>query len=519
MEPTILSIDCGTQSLRAILFSLTGDILDKEQILYEPYYSKKPGWAEQDATIYWKSLCRATQALKARSPAYFNTIKGVGLTTQRNTLINVDREGNPLRPCTVWLDQRKAIPEYQPNFLIGSLLRVLGLKKSLEEMEADAKCNWIRQNEPEIWEKTHKYVQVSGFLNFKLTNEFADSVASQIGHIPFNYKKQDWISPSEKLEFGQFLFPVPAEKLPRLVPAGEELGKISEAASLLTGIQKGIPVIACGSDKGCETLGMGTLDNSTASLSFGTTATVQTTVDKYMEPLPFIPAYPAALPGHWNPEMEIFRGFWMITWFKNEFALKEVLEAAEKNIPAEVIMDQLLRDTPPGAMGLIVQPYWSPGLGEKNAKGAMIGFGDVHKKAHVYRAVIEGLGYGLLDGTKRLEKRGKMKFKQFTAAGGGAQSDEICQIMANIFNKPILRGKTHESSGLGAAILTAYGVNQYTSIKEAVKNMVVYKDTFEPNREHAKIYKALFEKVYLKMFKRLAPLYKDIKEITGYPAD
>ncbi len=519
MKPTILSIDCGTQSLRAMLFSLTGELLDSEQILYEPYYSKNPGWAEQDATIYWESLCRATQALKARSNAHFKEVLGVGITTQRNTLINLDKEGNPLRPCTVWLDQRKAKPEYQPNFLVGGMLGVLGLKKTLHEMEADAKCNWIRQNEPEIWNKTHKYVQVSGFLNYRLTNEFTDSVASQIGHVPFNYKKQNWIADKDFLEFGDKLFPIPISKLPTLIPAGKELGKITNKAASQTGIQQGIRVIACGSDKGCETLGMGVLDNSTASLSFGTIATVQTTVPKYMEPLPFIPAYPAAIPGYWNPEMEIYRGFWMVTWFKNEFALKEVQKAAEKNIPAEVVMNQLLKDTAPGAMGLIVQPYWSPGLGEKNAKGAMIGFGDVHKKAHVYRAVIEGLAYGLLDGTKRLEKRGKMKFQQFTVSGGGAQSDEICQIFADLFNKPMLRGQTHESSGLGAAILTAYGVHQFDSVESAVKNMVVYQDTFEPNPENATIYKRLFEKVYLKMFKNLAPLYEEIKTITGYPAD
>lgn len=519
MKPSILSIDCGTQSLRAILFSITGDILDSEQVLYEPYFSTKPGWAEQDAMVYWNSLCQATKTLKARSGSIFKDIVGVGVTTQRNTLINLDKEGNPLRPCIVWLDQRKATPEYQPNFLIGGMLSLVGMKKKLETMEAEGKCNWIRQNQPEIWAKTHKYVQASGFLNYKLTHEFTDSIASQIGHVPFDYKKQNWIASSDKFEFGQYLFPVPEEKLPTLIPAGKELGKITVQAAEASGIPKGVPVIACGSDKGCETLGMGVLDNSTASLSFGTIATVQTTVKKYMEPLPFMPSYPAAVPGYWNPEMEIYRGFWMVTWFKNEFALKEVQEAAEKNLPAEVVMNQLLKDTPPGAMGLILQPYWSPGLGDLDAKGAMIGFGAVHQKAHVYRAIIEGLGYGLLDGTQRLEKRGKMKFKQFTVSGGGSQSDEVCQIITDIFNKPLLRGNTHEASGLGAAILTAYGTHQFSSIKEAVNNMVVYKDTFEPNPQNTKIYKALFEEVYLKMYKQLTPFYKSIKKHTGYPSD
>ena len=517
-KPLVLSIDCGTQSLRAILFSLSGDLIDSEQVQYEPYYSVHPGWAEQDAEVYWASLCQATQTLQKRHPSGLSDVVGVGITTQRNTLINLDKAGIPLRPGIVWLDQRKAKPEYKPNFLLSSLFKALGQKERIENMEADAKCNWIRQNEPELWDKTHKYVQVSGFLNFRLTGQFTDSVSSQIGHLPFDYKKQEWTSSNSPLELGPHLFPVPLDKLPDLLPAGVELGKLTQEASELTGLPQGLAVIACGSDKGCETLGTGVLDNSMASLSFGTIATVQTTVAKYMEPMPFIPSYPAALPGFWNPEMEIFRGFWMVTWFKNEFATEEVQIAAEKNMSAESVMSDLLKKTPPGAMGLMVQPYWSPSLGEINGKGAMIGFGDVHKKAHVYRAVIEGLGYGLLDGTQRLEKRGKMKFKGFTVSGGGAQSDEICQIMADIFNRPMHRGTTHEASCLGAAILTAYGTEQYSSIAEAAKNMIHYQDTFDPIPKNAELYHRLFEGVYLKMYRNLEPLYKKIKEITGYPA-
>ncbi len=209
----------------------------------------------------------------------------------------------------------------------------------------------------------------------------------------------------------------------------------------------------------------------------------------------------------------------MISWFKNEFAYKEVQEAARKNIPAEKVLNELLHKSPPGAMGLIVQPYWSPGLGEKYAKGAMIGFGDVHKKEHIYRAVIEGLAYGMLDGMQKLEKQGNLKFEKLAVSGGASQSDEICQIVADVFNMPLVRGKTYETSGLGAAIITAYGINEFPSINEAVKNMVDYADTFYPKPENVKIYKALYEEVYLKMYKNLKPLYKKIREITKYPED
>ena len=513
----ILSIDCGTQSTRAILFSLKGEIIDKEKILYEPYISNKPGWAEQNAEIYWESLCKATNSLKKRNSESFKKIQGVGVTTLRNTLVNIDITGKVLRPSLTWLDLRIAKNVYRPNFILKTIFKIIGINATLRKMERKGHSNWIRQNEPEIWKKTHKYLQVSGYLNYKLTNKFTDSIASQIGYVPFDYKKQKWANPKEVFEISSKLYPVEKDKLPKLIKPGETIGTITEKASELTGIPIGIPVIACGSDKGCETLGMGVTNTRMLSLSFGTTATAQTTTDKYMEPIKYFPSYPSLIPNHWNPEMEIFRGFWMINWFKNEFALKETLEAAKKNIPVEEVLNTLLHNSPPGAMGLIMQPYWMPGLGEKNAKGAMIGFGDVHKKEHIYRAVIEGLAYGLLDGKQRLEKRGGFKFEKLTVSGGASQSDEICQITADVFNMPLIRGKTHETSGLGAAIITAYGIDAFSSLNKAIEQMTNYKDLFTPIAENAKLYKELYEKVYLKMYKNLEPLYKKIQEITGYP--
>jgi sugar (pentulose or hexulose) kinase len=154
-------------------------------------------------------------------------------------------------------------------------------------MERKGHSNWIRQNEPEIWKKTHKYLQVSGYLNYKLTNKFTDSIASQIGYVPFDYKKQKWANPKEVFEISSKLYPVEKDKLPKLIKPGETIGTITEKASELTGIPIGIPVIACGSDKGCETLGMGVTNTRMLSLSFGTTATAQTTTDKYMEPIKY----------------------------------------------------------------------------------------------------------------------------------------------------------------------------------------------------------------------------------------
>lgn len=517
MQKTILSIDCGTQSLRAMIFSLEGKLLAIQKVAFEPYISLEPGWAEQEPEIYWNALCTACQSLKSEFPHYFGLITGVGVTTLRNSMVNVDEHGEALRPVITWLDQRKAKQVYHPKLGMKLLIAAVGIGDSLNKAQRDGKCNWIRQNQPDIWNDTHKYLQVSGYLNFKLTNRFIDSVASQIGYIPFDYKKQKWGNPNELMEFSSRLYPVEAAKLPDLAKPGETLGSVSEKASLETCLPVGLSVIACGSDKGCETLGMGVMNENLASLSFGTTATIQTTSRSYLEPIKYMPAYPAVIPDYFNPEVEIFRGFWMIKWFKEEFAHKEVKKAKKKGISEEEAMDQLLKKSPPGAMGLMVQPYWSPGLSEPAAKGAMIGFGDVHKKPHIYRAVIEGLVYALLEGKEKIEKVTKTKVEKLVVSGGASKSDEVCQIAADIFNLPIVRGETAETSGLGAAIITAYGTGEYDSLETAAKKMVSYKNEFLPNAEHVELYRQLHDKVYKKMYRTLEPLYHEIRKITGYP--
>ncbi|MCK5835690.1 MAG: FGGY-family carbohydrate kinase [Desulfobacula sp.] len=513
-EKTILAIDCGTQSLRALIFSKNGDLLAREQKAYTPYVSPEPGWAEQDPEVYWNSLALACQALKKKYPKPFASIAGVGVTSQRASMINVDKGGRVLRPALLWLDQRSAQPVFGTTGPLNLGLKMAGLEKKIMDIQAQGKCNWVIQTQPEIWEKTHKYLQVSGFLNYRLTRVFADSTASQIGHLPFDYKKQKWAG---KWSLPKKLFPVELEKLPILIQPGESIGVVTRTAGDLTGIRPGIQVIACGSDKGCETLGAGVTSQKMVNLSFGTTATVQTASSKYFETIRLMPPYPAPMPGFYNPEVEIFRGFWMISWFKQEFAHKEVQEARALGIAPEKVLNQCLERTSPGAMGLVVQPYWGPGLDYPDAKGSMIGFGDVHTKDHIYRAVIEGLGFALLDGMEKIQKKGKTRVEKAAVSGGASQSDEICRITADIFNLPMVKGQTHETSGLGAAILTARGLGFYGGIGEAVAQMVREKTVFEPDPGNVTLYRQLYERVYQKMYKALAPLYSQIQEITGYP--
>ena len=153
-------------------------------------------------------------------------------------------------------------------------------------------------------------------------------------------------------------------------------------------------MIAAAADKACEVIGAGSLAAHTGCISYGTTATITNTQTRYVEPIPLIPPYPAAVPNAYSLEVQIYRGFWMVSWFKKEFGQLELQMAQEQGIAAEVLLDQLVAEVPAGSMGLVLQPYWSPGLKVPGpeAKGAVIGFGDVHTRAHLYRAMIGRAG-------------------------------------------------------------------------------------------------------------------------------
>jgi sugar (pentulose or hexulose) kinase len=284
-----------------------------------------------------------------------------------------------------------------------------------------------------------------------------------------------------------------------------------------TGLPEGMKLIAAASDKACEVLGSGCIEPSTASLSYGTTATINTNNAKYVEPQAFIPPYPSAIPQQYNSEVMIYRGFWMVNWFKKEFGQRELVKAQQLGVTPESLFDDLVNQVPPGSMGLMLQPYWSPGLKNLEAKGAIIGFGDVHTRAHIYRAILEGLAYALKEGKQSLEKRQKIAINRIMVSGGGSQSDAALQLTADIFNLPVHRPHTFETSGLGAAINAAVGLGYFENYQQATKAMTHIHQTFTPIADNVVLYEQLYSQVYLKMYQQLKPIYKKIKQITGYP--
>jgi sugar (pentulose or hexulose) kinase len=512
-EPLILAFDLGTQSARALLVNAKGEIVQMTRKVYDPpYYSKQPGWAEQKPEFYWRCICESSLALKEKAGPRWHDIIAVTCAAIRDTCLCLDKDCSPLRDIILWLDDRKT--ENLPPLPAGTemLFGLIGMSGGIALQRRISHCNWIAMNEPEIWKKTDKFVFISTWLTYKFCGNLADSTANIIGHIPFDSRSRAWVKPKD---IRRVIFEVGDDQLCNLAVPGTVLGTITVKTSEETGVTAGLPFIATGSDKGCETLGLSCLSEDKAALSFGTTATVELSTRRYLEPLPYMPAYPAVVPGFYNPEIEIYRGYWLISWFKREFAAKEVAEAERLGVSAEKLLNDRLKEVPPGCGGLVMQPYFTPGLDMPYAKGAIIGFSDGHTRIHIYRAIIEGINFALMEGLRGMERRGRLKVRQLYVAGGGSQSAEICRITASQFGLPVYRIQTHEATAIGSALAAFVAKGVFSSYPEGIAAMVHIRDEFSPDPQIHRVYEDFYGEVFTKIIDKLSPLYEKIGAINA----
>ena len=510
-DPLVLVFDVGTQSVRGLLIDRHGSILHEEQDIYEkPYYSRHPNWAEQSPDFYFEHICYVNQRLRDRHPAAYDGIGAVTLTVFRDTTVCMGGDGRALRDCILWMDQRQAAHPKPLPIAKRALFALVGMGETIKMLQRTAACNWIAENEPELWAETDKYVCLSTYLNYRLTGRIADSAASLLAKIPYDYKRRRW----DRHGLTRNAYDIPQDKLCEIVSSGTVLGGITAEAARLTGIPEGLPVIASGSDKGCETIGLSVIREDQAALSFGTGSTVQFITRKYFSPTPFMPSYPAVPNDMYNPEIQLLRGYWMLTWFKENFAQPEVEEAELLGCSAEALLDRHLAEIPPGSDGLLVLPHWTPGLSTPNTRGAMIGFSDVHTRFHIYRAIIEGINFGLMDGMYGMERRSGQRIRHLYLGGGGSRSDEICQITANMFGLPVSRTQTNEAGALGAAICVYVSMGEYSSYEDAIEHMVRIRDTFQPDMGEHALYRRIYDEVFSRYYSTVTPLHRRLRKLT-----
>lgn len=491
----VVSLDIGTQSVRAIVFDRLGNQIEKERILNKPYYSLEPGWAEVEANEYWSNLCIVLKKLMEKMGDEKYSIKACSITANRDNIIPLDENGDYIRDWITWIDQRR-VPEFKSEDILkfsskGKLLSIFG-KKTFEMLGYQSKFNWFKYHEPKTYEKADKYLSIAGLITYKLTGEFKDSIGMQVGVLPIDHEKLKY----HDLDIVYDVIGVRKDQLPKLCKPNEIMGYVTKEASKLTLLPEGLPIVAAGGDKQCETLGSGCFKDGQAVISYGTLATIAITSKKYVKNKNnTYYTWPSSIPDAWNPEFNIYRGYWLITWFCRQYV-------EEKGFPDLIDeMNEKAKDVPPGSNGLFVYPYWTPHPALcPMARGGIIGWTDYHKKEHLYRAILEGIAYALRDGLEIIEKDTKRKIEELYVVGGGSQSDVSMQLTADIFNLPVKRLSTHEVCGVGAAINAARAINMFRSEEEAVKNMTKVSQVFTPIKGNVEVYDDIYKNVYKQMY-------------------
>lgn len=502
----ILTIDFGTQSVRVAIFDKEGNCLASEKETYEPaYFSIKPGYAEQDPNYYYDCLCKCTQRI-SKNAELMNRVKGITMTCFRDSAVLLDKENKIIRPMILWLDQRYAKCEKQLPFFSRLAFGIVGMSAVIQMNRRRTVANWIKENEPENFAKIDKYIAISTYFNYRLTGNMADSASDYTGHYPLDYKAKRWYKKPETQLQGQ-IFSLKKNQLCKLVESHEIIGAIDKKAAFETGLPEGMILYACGSDKSCETLGTGVINDDILSISLGTACSVETSVKKFVSPSKFFPAYPSVVPGEYNLDVQIYRGYWMINWFLKEFGAMNINDIVIDDVYPEDY-NKKLTTIPAGSDGLLLQPFWGSNLDKPEVKGSIIGFSDATTREHFYKAIIEGITYELRLASEGFAKNLKHGFKEVRIAGGGSRSDEICQITADIFGLPVTRVQTNETSSLGAAITGFMAIKEFKDIQEAISSMVHPSITFTPDKENAKIYEELYSNCYKSLYPKLKDTYK-----------
>jgi sugar (pentulose or hexulose) kinase len=508
-------IDGGTQNIKAFVFDENGNEVHGKSSPVAPYFAVQPDFAEQDAEAYLQIAQKVTRDVVQNSRVSVDTLAGVAITTHRSTIVPVDEKGNPVRPAITWLDERKTEGLRLPGSPIVPLaFKVVRMEERLREYQRRSKFNWLKRHEPENYARTFKFLTVSSHILHSLTGEFKDCSSMIVGLFPIDLKSLQWHTWKIIYE----IFGVERGRLPVLLSPVEIAGTVSEEGARRFGVPQGLPVVIGAGDKQSELLGAGVTSSGIAEISYGTAAVIELLSSKYVtHPRMDFFTWGAAIPRHWALEGFVGRGYWMVSWFKDEFGKHEEDEALRLGVSPEVVLDNQLTDIPPGSMGLLVQPYWHPRENDPLSKGAMIGFSGEHTRKHVYRAIIEGIAYELRRLGELIVKHSGSAITELRIGGGGSQSDEIMQITADVFGLPAMRMHTSNLAALGAAIDATVALGIYKSFPAAVERMVRVKTAFQPVGENARIYDQLFREVYVKMYPRLSPLHHRIAEITNYP--
>lgn len=501
----LIGVDIGTSGTKTVLFDEAGRTV--ADALYEyPLYQPKGGWAEQEPSDWWEATCKSVYEVIAKSGVDSADIKGVGLSGQMHGLVMLDAADHVLRRSIIWCDQRTGAECAQITNLVGreKLTRITA-NPALTGFTA-SKIMWVKNHEPEIYEKCKKIMLPKDYIRLMLTGEFATEVSDASGMQLLDVPGRQWSQfVLDKLDIDRAL-------LGKVYESCEITGRVTESAAKLTGLKPGTPVVGGAGDQAAGGVGCGIVREGVASATIGTSGVVFAHTDNIkIDPAGRVHTFCHAVPGAWHI-MGVTQGAGLsFKWLRDNFFEGEKLAAAEMGDDPNYIMDKIAARSPTGANGLIYLPYL---MGERtphldpDARGVFFGLSAIHTKRDMLRAVMEGVIYSLCDCKDILGEMGTPVTAVF-AAGGGGNSKLWRQMLADAFGMKISVSSSKQGGALGVAILAGVGAGLYKSVPEACGALISEASATEPIKENTAIYNR-YHKLYSKLY---ADLRKDFKEL------
>lgn len=470
----LIGIDVGTSSTKAILIDESGQVIKTVAPEYE-FQTPKPLWAESDPADWWTATIAAIKSLLDGIDT--SQVAGLGLTGQMHGLVCLDKDGEVLRPCIMWNDQRTADQCREMTARIGDddVIAITG-NPILPGFTAP-KLRWIEENEPEVYSRIDKILLPKDYIRYKLSGEFFTDVSDASGTSLLDVQQRRWAH----YILNEFKWPL--SWLPEVTESTEATTRISADAATATGLLAGLPIIAGGGDQAAQAVGCGIVREGVISATLGTSGVVFAHSDEYrVEKKGRLHAFCHAVPGKWHLMGVMLSAGGSYQWYRNQLCQDELSQEKATGSDSYEILNEAAAKVPPGAEGLLFLPYLS---GERtpypdpNARGSFIGLSLRHTKAHLTRAVLEGVSYGLNDSLELMRSMG-IAPENIVLSGGGAKSPLWRQMLADVFDTRCTMVNATEGAAYGAALLAGVGAGVYPSVEDACDRTISTTQEVDP---------------------------------------
>ncbi len=486
----LLGLDVSTTGAKALVIDAQGGVLASASTPLE-LSTPRPLWSEQHPHDWWAGMTASIRAALAKAGVTGDQIAAIGLTGQMHGLVMLDEGGNVLRPAILWNDQRTGAQCDEIRARLGKqrLIEITG-NDALTGFTAP-KILWVQQHEPEVYARCRHILLPKDYIRYRLTGAYASDRAGGAGTILFDLKTRTW-SPEMLAALG-----IPAGWLPPTFEGPEITGEVSAAAAAETGLRAGTPVVGGGGDQAAGAVGVGAVQPGIVGLVLGTSGVVfATTEAPLIEPEGRLHAFCHAVPGRWHFMGVMLSAAGSLQWHRDTLA-------------PDLDFDTLVSEAAavkPGSEGLFFLPYLT---GERTphpdplARGGWIGLTVRHTRAHLTRAVLEGVAFGIKDSFSLIQGAGLGEIRQVRVSGGGAKSPLWRQIMADVLGAELVTVNTTEGAAYGAALLAAVGAGFFPDVPAACDAAIQVTGSTAPG-DQAAIYPAYYER-----YRALYPALKD----------